>query len=212
MHNIDRGNSFFALVALSVILLAGLGCNLADRLKASDNSGSTSPERPTTDRPTASKADSKTPIFGDAGTLADFVAQLKETVGAEDPNVLKLLVYESHVSIQVQDPNKPENVDSYTYRNGSLGSATPVKLIGGGKLEENVFRLSEVNIAALPTLTEEVMGKLSDIEGGSMVGYSIGRGLPFDKNIGISPLVNSSRKSISAKADKNGKLTKWEVS
>jgi len=33
----------------------------------------------------------------------------------------------------------------------------------------------------LPKLTEEIMGKLKDVEGGAMVGYSIDRGLPFDK-------------------------------
>ena len=112
---------------------------------------------------------------------------------------------------KVQDPKKPENVDGYTYKDGSLESPVPVKIIGNGKIEDNVFRLSEVNLAALPKLTEEIMGKLKDIEGGTMVGYSIDRGLPFDKEIGIMPLVNSSRKSITADADKNGKLVKWEV-
>ena len=150
-------------------------------------------------------------MYENAEALADFVADLKSTLGTDDPKVLDLLVYDSYIMVKVQDPKKPENIDGYTYKEGSLGSPAPVKIMGNGKIEDNVFPLSEVNLAALPKLTEEIMGKLKDIEGGTMVGYSIDRGLPFDKDIGIMPLVNSTRKSISADADRNGKLVKWEV-
>jgi len=207
MYKSYRNNSFLALVALSCLLFAGLGCNLAERLKAGSNGSS---DGPSIDRPTIGSKDGKR-LYEDEAALADFIADLKSTLGTDDPKILDLLVYDSYIMVKVQDPSKPENVDGYTYKDGSLGSAVPVKIIGNGKIEDNVFALSEVNLAALPKLTEEIMGKLKDIEGGSMVGYSIDRGLPFDKNIGISPLVNSSRKSISADADKNGKLTKWEV-
>ena len=209
MYKSYRNNSFLALVALGCLVFAGLGCNLAERLRAGGNGSSS--DSPSTDRPTIGSNKSGKRLYEDEAALDDFVADLKSKLGTEDPKVLDLLVYDSYIMIKVQDPSKPENVDGYTYKDGSLGSSVPVKIIGNGKIEDNVFALSEVNLAALPKLTEEIMSKLKDIEGGSMVGYSIDRGLPFDKNIGISPLVNSSRKSISADADKNGKLTKWEV-
>jgi len=208
MYKSYRNNSNFALVALICLLFAGLGCNLADRLKAGNSSSSDSPS---TDRPTLGTSKSDKRMYENAEALADFVADLKSTLGTDDPKVLDLLVYDSYIMVKVQDPKKPENIDGYTYKEGSLGSPAPVKIMGNGKIEDNVFPLSEVNLAALPKLTEEIMGKLKDIEGGTMVGYSIDRGLPFDKDIGIMPLVNSTRKSISADADRNGKLVKWEV-
>ena len=209
MFRSDRANLYFALVALACLMFAGLGCNLADRLTAGGNGSSS--DGPSTDRPTIGSTKSGKRMYEDEAALADFIADLKSTLGTDDPKVLDLLVYDSYITAKVQDPKKPENIDGYTYKDGSLEKPVPVKIIGNGKIEDNVFRLSEVNLAALPKLTEEIMGKLKDIEGGTMVGYSIDRGLPFDKEIGIMPLVNSSRKSITADADKNGKLVKWEV-
>jgi len=209
MYKSDRNNSYLALVALACLIFAGLGCNLADRLKAGSNGSSS--DGPSTDRPTLGTSKSGKRMYEDADALADFVSELKGALGTDDPKLLDLLVYDSYIMVKVQDPRKPENIDGYTYKEGSLGSPVPVKIMGNGKIEDNVFPISEVNLAALPKLTEEIMGKLKDVEGGTMVGYSIDRGLPFDKEIGIMPLVNSSRKSITADADKNGKLVKWEV-
>ena len=208
MYKSDRNNSYLALVALACLIFAGLGCNLADRLKAGSNGSSS--DGPSTDRPTLGTKSGKR-MYEDADALADFVTELKSTLGTDDPKLLDLLVYDSYIMVKVQDPKKPENIDGYTFKEGSLGSPVPVKIMGNGKIEDNVFPISEVNLAALPKLTEEIMAKLKDVEGGTMVGYSIDRGLPFDKEIGIMPLVNSSRRSITADADKNGKLVKWEV-
>ncbi|MEQ1762270.1 MAG: hypothetical protein ABL984_03890 [Pyrinomonadaceae bacterium] len=210
MKKLDLKKNLLSLTALSCLIAAGLGCNLADRLKGGNTSG-TSSDSPSTDRPTPGTSKSDKRMYEDAEALADFVADLKSTLGTDDPKVLDLLVYDSYIMVKVQDPKKPENIDGYTYKAGSLGSPAPVKIIGNGKIEDNIFPLSEVNLAALPKLTEEIMGKLKDIEGGTMVGYSIDRGLPFNKEIGIDPLVNSTRKSITADADKSGKLVKWEV-
>jgi len=209
MKKLDLKKNLLSLTALLCLIVAGLGCNLADRLRAG-NSGSSS-DRPSTDRPTLGTSKSGKRMYEDADALADFVADLKNTLGTDDPKALDLLVYDSYIMVKVQDPKKPENIDGYTYKDGSLGSPVPVKIMGNGKIEDNVFPLSEVNLAALPKLTEEIMGKLKEVEGGTMVGYSIDRGLPFDKDIGIMPLVNSTRKSITADADRNGKLVKWEV-
>ncbi len=203
MYKSDRASSNLALVALACLMIVGLGCNLADRLGSGGNSTSS-------DRPTLGTTKSGTKLYSDEAALADFVADLKSTLGTEDPKVLDLLVYESYIMVKVQDPKKPENVDGYTYKDGSLGSPAPVKIMGNGKIEDNVFSLSEVNLAALPKLTEEIMAKLKDVEGGSFTGYSIDKGM-FGKELTIDPLVSGTRKTIMADADKNGKLTKWEV-
>lgn len=202
MYKPYRGNFCFALAALACLMIAGLGCNLADRLGSGGNGSSSS-------GPTLGTSSGKK-MYADEAALADFVADMKSTLGTEDPKILDLLVYESYIMVKVQDPKKPENVDGYTYKDGSLGSPAPVKIMGNGKIEDNVFSLSEVNLAALPKLTEEIMAKLKDVEGGSFTGYSIDKGM-FGKELTIDPLVSGSRKSITADADKNGKLTKWEV-
>ena len=112
---------------------------------------------------------------------------------------------------QVQDPNKPENIDGYNWRDGKLSPPNPVKIIGNGKIGDNVFPLKEVNLAGLPDLTKQLLDKLKDVEGGKMVGYSIDRGLPFTKDVRIIALTDATRKSVSAQADKDAKLTKFEA-
>ena len=92
-----------------------------------------------------------------------------------------------------------------------LSPPAPVKIIGNGKISDNVFPLKEVNVDGLPDLTKEIMEKLKDVEGGTMIGFVVSRGLPFSKDVRILGLTNATRKSVSSEADKNAKLKRFEV-
>ena len=131
MFRSDRTNSYFALIALACLMFAGLGCNLADRLRAGNGSSS---DGPSTDRPTIGSSKNGKRMYEDEAALADFIADLKSTLGTDDPKVLDLLVYDSYITAKVQDPKKPENIDGYTYKDGSLEKPVPVKIIGNGKI------------------------------------------------------------------------------
>ncbi len=150
-------------------------------------------------------------MFENTSDIQDFIAQLTKAVGSDNPNILKLTVYESYASAEVQDPSKPENIDGYSYREGKLSPPSPVKIIGSGKISDNIFPLKDVNLDGLPELTKEVLEKLKDVEGGKLIGYVINRGLPFSKDIRIIPLTNGTRKTVSSQADKNAKLKKFEI-
>lgn len=217
MNRLITKNSLQSVAAVALLMLITLGCGgLADKLNEAANSvaqnegSNRSPSNPNATSPTDSGAE-KVRIFESEETIAAFVSQLTEAVGNDNPNVLKMNIYESHASAQVQDPAKPENIDSYTFRNGKLSEPTPVKIYGSGKISDNVFPLKEVNLAGIPALTKEMMDKLAEVEGGKMIGYSIDRGLPFSKDIRITPLSDSTRKQVISQADKNAKLTKFEV-
>lgn len=203
-----------AVAALFALMAVTLGCgSLAEKLKSAANSGSNTVEpgrTPTVPYPPKRPADGER-LFEDAAQLDDFVSALAEAVGTDNPNVLKISLYDQYAMVEVQDPKKPENIDGYTWRDGKLSAPNPVKIIGNGKIEDNVFPLKDVNIAGLPDLTKEVMEKLKDVEGGKMIGYVINRGLPFKKDVRIMPLTDATRKSVSSEADKDAKLKKFEV-
>jgi hypothetical protein len=211
-------NLVSGLVALGLLISLTLGCGgLAEKLneaantaasRENDNRTSSRPDTPST------TGDTKTPsgsLYESEESITDFVTQLTQAVGIENPNILKLLIYDSHASAQVQDPSKPENIDSYTYRNGKLSEPTPVKIYGGGKISDNVFPLKDVNLDGIPALNKEMLEKLAEVEGGKMIGYTVERGLPFSKDIRITPLSDSTRKQVIAQADKDAKLKKFEV-
>lgn len=211
MKRTSIGNGLILVFALAALLLTALGCGFLDKLKSKANtaSNSTADNRGTSTVPTGNKSGEK--LFESQSQLHDFVTALTAAVGTDNPKLLKLSFYDSYAMAEVQDPKKPENVDGYNWRDGKLSPPNPVKIIGSGKIEDNVFPLKDVNIVGLPDLTKEIMAKLKDVEGGTMIGYTVGRGLPFSKDIHITPLTNSTRKSVSSEADKDAKLKKFEV-
>lgn len=90
-------------------------------------------------------------------------AAFAEKIGG-DIKITSMRIYEDYVEMQAQDPQKPENVDRYTYRNGALDKVDPVELIGGGKLEDNLFKLNDVAIEKIPELTREAMERSKNME------------------------------------------------
>ena len=207
---------FGGVISLAILLALTLGCgSLAEKLKSASNksaSNTVASNRPTGTSPyEPNKPADGERLFESQAQLDEFITALTEAVGTDNPNVLKISLYDQYASVEVQDPKKPENIDGYSWRNGKLSPPNPVKIIGNGKISDNVFPLKEVNLAGLPDLTKEIMDKLKDVEGGKIVGYVVNRGLPFDKNVRILALTDATRKSVSADADKNAKLKKFEV-
>lgn len=54
-----------------------------------------------------------------------------------------------HIDINIQDPNKPENIDNYQYKwsEGKWSEPNPVQLSGGGDLEPNLTPLKDLRFA-----------------------------------------------------------------
>ncbi len=208
MFRILQKNDISILLAVAAVLTVTLGCGLANKLRPSSNSQRTGDS---INRPRGGQTPSGTPLFADKEQLAELRAALASAVGTDDLKLLDLTLYDDYAIAKVQDPNKPENVDSYTWRAGRLDKPVPVRLFGGGKLEDNLFSLKEVNIDGLPELTSEIMEKLKDVEGAKMTGYTIIRDLSFKREIEIHPLASGIRKGVYAIADKDAKLKEFEV-
>jgi hypothetical protein len=212
MKRISHTNGFILALALLTLLLMALGCGLAEKLKSAANN----PSNTTRDNRGAPSDPSGNPKSGEKlyesqAQLREFVTALTAAVGSDNPKLLKITIYDTYASAEVQDPKKPENVDNYSWRGGKMAPPSPVRIIGSGKIDENVFPLKDVNLDGLPDLTKEILEKLKDVEGGNMVGYTVSRGLPFSKDVHISPLANSTRKTVYTEADKDAKLKKFEV-
>src|SRR5437867_419090 len=60
---------------------------------------------------------------------AEAVKQVRDKVG-EPFRVLEISVWDDRVTIQAQDPKKPENIDEYRVRGGQLEGPAPVRLFG----------------------------------------------------------------------------------
>ncbi len=91
---------------------------------------------------------------------------------------------------QVQDPDKPENVDAFEFKGESVGSPSPVRLTGSGDLEANLFSVTDVNVAALPAMFEQAIAEIGSPEGSTGVTHIvIKRNLPIDEDIVVNVYV-----------------------
>lgn len=190
----SRQSSHISLLcAILILLLVLLGCNLSEKLKGMKNAG-----------PAANKSVN---LYDGTG-MQDAIAKFKEKIGGR-VKALTLTTYSPKYSggfavLQAQDPQKPENIDSYEYKNdGTVTGPTPVTVSGSGKLEDNLFDLDEVNFAATPALAKEAVSRLN-IEGGEVHIMVIRRNLPFSKDIRWHVSVEGTRRKGFADADKNG--------
>lgn len=148
--------------------------------------------------------------FFESDALSEFEPKMSEKIGGE-VKVLDLSIYENNLKIQVQDPRKKENVDSYDYKDGVIAAPVPVRLIGGGNLEQNLFNLKEVNLARIPELVDEAREKSTDLEGAKVTHVIVKKDLPFSNKVKIRVYLSGTRKSAWLVADASGKIIEYKT-
>jgi hypothetical protein len=143
------------------------------------------------------------PNFQQGKNAFDAVQRVRAKVG-EPFRVLNIRITDRSVTIQAQDPKKPENVDEYRV-NTELEGPIPVRLFGSeDALAQNLFNPDDVALDQIPALIAEAESKI-DIEGREFSGITIKRDLPFDEDIAIRVSYGGTRKSAFLEADRHGK-------
>src|SRR5687767_3044684 len=89
---------------------------------------STSGERP--DDPTSTTSALPVDLLHDPRAAARAIADIEKEVGIETAMVSEIDVYPSYMIVEVQDPEIPDHIDQYTWRDGAVEPPTPVHLSG----------------------------------------------------------------------------------
>jgi hypothetical protein len=118
---------------------------------------------------------------------------------------LSLLVYPDHAVLQARDPAAPKTVVQYVYRGGLVAPPVPVKLLGTGKLEDNLFPLDSVKLALVPKLARDAKAK-ANIPEGIVARVLLKRNLPETTDIKFRVFVTSQRRDATLEADQTGRL------
>lgn len=71
------------------------------------------------------------------------------------------------ISIKIQDPDKPENIDTYTYSKGKWLDPTPVKISGNLKMVDLLYPLDKVKFSTVKKIHDTLIEEAKDIEGGT---------------------------------------------
>jgi hypothetical protein len=118
---------------------------------------------------------------------------------------LSLLVYRDHLVLQAQDPAAAERVLQLVYRAGAVEGPQTVKLLGTGKLEDNLFPLDAAKVNAIPHLIKDAQAR-ANIPEGTVARVLLKRNLPETMDVQFRVFVTSQRRDAAFDADQNGKL------
>lgn len=110
---------------------------------------------------------------------AAVVAAYESALSGEPTRFLDLLIYDTYAFATAQDAAIPTHVDEYPFRNGAIGTSTPVELLGDGDLESSLWSLADVDISQIPRLVAEAPG-LTAIEEPEIVYVRIERSVFHD--------------------------------
>jgi hypothetical protein len=118
----------------------------------------------------------------EGNAVPEVVDQLKKKVGGP-VKAISLHIEEDEMTLEAQDPKNPQHVDAYKYEKGTITGPTPVNLtkLIDSKIDNNVFNLDEVNIAAVPALVSAAISQ-TGLEGGKVTSMHLGRGFVVGKS------------------------------
>lgn len=119
--------------------------------------------------------------------------------------VLSLLVYPDHLVLQAENPALKGTALQYVLRGGTLSDGVAVKLLGTGKLEDNVFPLDAAKVNAIPRLAREAQKK-ANIPEGTVARVLLKRNLPESMDIQFRVFVTSQRRDAYFDANQDGTL------
>lgn len=117
--------------------------------------------------------------------------------------LLRLEIRARELVVQAEDPNGPGSVIECHFRDGKAAEVEHATLRGKGALSDNLFRLSDVNLDAIPELTRLAVQRI-DAESGSADLVLVRRNLPETEDVRLRVYVASPRQSGYLEADRAG--------
>lgn len=157
--------SIFTLLLGSTLLLTSCG----EKKENNADNGNTNTEQ------SSNEASSKTydadyNLLTDVKTLQkaeDELKNLQKFKGKEIQIFQKIYFYgDGRIVVSLQDPSKPENIDSYTFKNGKWEEPEVVKITGDGDMSANLIPMSEIKFETAATIYKQLEEKAKTIEGG----------------------------------------------
>jgi len=134
-----RAPRVVALVLLGAVVLAA--CSVST---TSDGQQTTTDDRPED-------------LLHERGAATRAIAAIEQEVGASPARAGEVLIYPEYMDVEAQDPEVPEHIDEYEWRDGSVSGPEPVHLSGPQEeVEASLFPTSSVQWRDIPDIVREV--------------------------------------------------------
>lgn len=129
---------------------------------------------------------------------------IRSRAGA-DASLLELELLPDRATVQVQPSGRAGHVEQYEWRQDGVQGPVAVELRGKGKLEQNLFPLSALDLSGIVELVSVATERV-DPDNGRVRRVLVRRGLPADDAICVRVYVDSPLRSGHVDADARGKL------
>ena len=157
-------------------------------------------------------------LLRDRGAAAKAVGDIEKEVGTETAMVRSISVYETYLIMEVQDPDVPEHLDSYTWRDGVVEPAEPVHLSGPQEdVDASLYPTTAVNLRELSHIVKKSERRLENaqpirIEEARASYLFIERSSSLDGRVTIRISISGPRRSGQVETTASGDILEATVS
>ena len=114
------------------------------------------------------------------------IAKMKDKVGAGPVNVISVEIHTNEMSMEIQSPKNPKDIDKYTFKNGSVTGPEPVQVMSIGSLNMTGDKyptesIDNIGWANIPATAKQAIAA-SKIEGAHVDLISIDAQQPTNGN------------------------------
>ena len=116
------------------------------------------------------------------------------------------------IEIDIQDQEKPDNIDHYTYEDGKWSEPQPVQISGGGDMKANVTELDKIKFATVAEIAKTWGEKAKEVEAGDteldFVSFQLW--VPNQTRRWITSDIETPRAKYSAEFNQDGSLKEFK--
>lgn len=98
---------------------------------------------------------------------------------------------DGRIMLDIQDPNNPNNVDNYVFRNGVWEAPQPVQIYGDGDMSANMFSMSQ--FPSVAKIYKQLEDKPKEIEGAKISDHVYGTLSVIHQEVKVNTNIDGTR-------------------
>lgn len=151
------------------------------------------------------------------GAAARALADIEERVGLSPAQVTDISIYPEYMIVEAQDPDIPDHIDSYTWRDGNVERPTPVHLSGPQEdVDASLYPTTAVDLGDIwhivRTAEEELEHAEIRVEQARATYLYIQRDSSLDGRVVVTISISGPRRSGTVETTSSGEILEATVS
>jgi len=156
-------------------------------------------------------------LLHDEGAAARALADIEERVGLSPAQVTDISIYPEYMIVEAQDPDIPDHIDSYTWRDGDVEHPTPVHLSGPQEdVDASLYPTTAIDLRDIWDIVRAAEDELENaeirVEQARATYLYIERNSSLDGRVVIRISISGPRRSGNVETTSSGEILEATVS